>query len=518
MYMSNELLISEFKKHKAAVKQRIASAMADGQIIIGGDGISDRKRKGIVSVLFTPDPVYVETRVWPEKRHTADNICKFFRRYMDKMGARNVVASVSDTVSTMRAVWDLLPGTYPWLLIIPCAAHCFNLLFKYLIKHRALTPAANFCNSQSQFWRSKAMPRAILERIQVQEYGHTLHLQRAGFTRWTSTQLVAEALLRMQTAIQKTVVDDVIKNEVLKDKYMQARKAAADVADMATSDSQWEALQVLADLLRPIATALDKGPANNSGMGSVFASFFHLDKHFATFKFPLNLLGTQLKAYCCAKLHQRRSYLLRHSHELACLLDPRVQDAADQPTQVELQSAMELMEKLASSEYNRKALVAAGITSLDQLPATYDTAVRDEVGGDYAKWRAKSGGSLQLPFVWEKSSVADALTWWKTWGSHIHSMQTVAVKLMSMPKSFAAGERAFSNAGYIQSVWRTKLSYARLHLLLYIYFKYRLLPGMDVDAAAAALRSGGEDEQVSSDDEEGSVGSDGSLSDVQAMK
>jgi len=79
--------------------------------------------------------------VWPEQRKTADNIYKFFSQHIEKMGARNVVAFVSDTEPTMQAVWDRLHEKYPWLLIIPCAAHCFDLLFKDTIRHPALAAA-----------------------------------------------------------------------------------------------------------------------------------------------------------------------------------------------------------------------------------------------------------------------------------------------------------------------------------------------------------------------------------------
>ena len=91
----------------------------------------------------------------------------------------------------------------------------------------------------SQFWRNKSTPKSILERIQVQEYGTTRQMQRTGVTRWKSQLLVSDALLRTQTAMQKAVVDDVFKNEVLKDKDAKARKAAAEASALVKNDALW---------------------------------------------------------------------------------------------------------------------------------------------------------------------------------------------------------------------------------------------------------------------------------------
>jgi len=99
----NELFASEFKKQKQAFRQRIQMAREEGVLVLGGDGFSERLLKGIIGVvLFTPDPVYIETRVWPEQRKTAYNIHKFFGPHIEKMGARNAVAFVSDTEPTMQ--------------------------------------------------------------------------------------------------------------------------------------------------------------------------------------------------------------------------------------------------------------------------------------------------------------------------------------------------------------------------------------------------------------------------------
>lgn len=122
--------------------------------------------------------------------------------------------------------------------------------------------------------------------------------------------------------------------------------------------------------------------------------------------------------------------------------------------------------------------------------------------------------------VWDKSAVTDALLWWKVWARHLPHLQAIVVKVIKLPNSFPAGERAFSNAGFILSVLRTKLSYECLHRLLYIYFNSRALPDADVDASPDSSLDGdgtgvaGDGESLDDKANGGEGGSDGSLSDV----
>lgn len=116
--------------------------------------------------------------------------------------------------------------------------------------------------------------------------------------------------------------------------------------------------------------------------------------------------------------------------------------------------------------------------------------------------------------------MANALLRWKAWPRYLPQLQSMPVKVMQPPTSFAAGERAFSIAGDIQSVLRTRLSDERLHRLPYKDRSARALLDADVDPNP---KSGLDDgchiaavDGVAVDDDASGVGigSDSSLSDV----
>lgn len=57
--MSNALLLSQYRKLKVIVDRIVELSCAAGDIVMGGDGFSDRKKSSIVSALvYTPDPMY----------------------------------------------------------------------------------------------------------------------------------------------------------------------------------------------------------------------------------------------------------------------------------------------------------------------------------------------------------------------------------------------------------------------------------------------------------------------------
>eukprot|EP00170_Pyropia_yezoensis_P002244 contig_9368_g2248 len=213
-------------------------SVAAGDIIIGGDGWTDRQRNSICNVmLFTPEPLYVETDMWPEQRHTADNAAAFFMKRIEALGKRSVCAFVSDTEPKMRAVWGRLQEEYPWMLMVPCAAHCFDLLFSYLCKYGALADAVAFCNHMTQYWRNHNLPKMILERCQRSEYdGKVIQIQRPAATRWKSQLLAASSLADTQDAMEKAVVDAAFKSQCLRTGTTEQRGAAEEAAKAVRAD------------------------------------------------------------------------------------------------------------------------------------------------------------------------------------------------------------------------------------------------------------------------------------------
>jgi len=153
--------------------------------------------------------------VWGESWHTAANTAAFSVKRIESLGARNLIAIVSDTENKMKAAWDELSERYPWMLMIPCASHCFDLLLNDISKNPYVGRPLTFRKKMTEFWRHNSFHKSVLERCQHSEYGKVVQLQRPNPTRWKSQVMAAMSLLKTQVAMEKAVVDGVCKRECL---------------------------------------------------------------------------------------------------------------------------------------------------------------------------------------------------------------------------------------------------------------------------------------------------------------
>jgi len=290
-------------------------------------------------------------------------------------------------------------------------------------------------------------------------------------------------------------MDAAFKSQCLRGGTTEQRGAAEEAAKAVRDEGKWGALTLLVKLLRPLATALDSGQANVRGLGSVRRSFYEVEAHFGNFDYDVAGRrgdgGDRLrfKQHTLRCLQERKRYTLRPIHSLAYLLDPRYTDAAEQPDAAEATEAFALLKELVAAHDVKVALALHGVDDESSLPASYSTTTQEHIMHEDAQFKSKAGGRFELDLVWEVSTVRDPLCWWVTWGKHVPSLQAVAVRIMKVPVGFAAGERSFSNASHIQSPVRTRLSHARLHKLLYIYYNSRALPHVDVTAGLPVTAS-----------------------------
>lgn len=490
--LAGTLLDKEVKLQSQMVDAFVSRSVSDGDLVLGGDGWTDRLRNSIYNVVvYTPEPLYMETKVWGESKHSAANTANFFAERIEALGARSVVAFVSDTENKMKAVWDLLEARSPWMLTIPCSGHCFDLLIFDIAKHPDVARALELTNNMTQYFKNHAFPKAILERCQKAEYkGATIQLQRPGDTRWKSQHTAAAVLLSTQNAMEKAVVDASFKRECLLSGIVEQRKAAANASRAVKDDENWARVDMVVKLLEPLAHSLDNGQSDGRGLAMVRSAFFRLRAHFSSFDYPVSTSRSMLKQHVQKSLSERQRYTLRDVHTLAYMLDPRYIDQPDQPEPAEVGKGLAFLQRMAAAHDVKRALDLNQCREASELPADYETKTADSIMGEFTSYKTKSGGCLVLSSVWSKDAVGNPLSWWKLWGAGLPNLQAVAVKVMKMPVGFAAGERSFSNAAAIQTKLRTRLSYEELHKLLYIYYNSRVLPDVARCPAMGFLRAG----------------------------
>lgn len=182
------------------------------------------------------------------------------------------------------------------MLTIPCSGQCFDLLILDVCKHAGVARALEFVNNMTQYFKNHAFHKATLERCQKAEYnGLTVQLQRPGDTRWKSQNTAATFLLKTQSAMEKAVVDATFKRECLTLATTEQQKAAADASRAVKNNANWSQLQMVVDLLEPLANSLDNGQSDGRGHAMVRSAFFRLHAHCTSFAYPTSSTRLLLK-------------------------------------------------------------------------------------------------------------------------------------------------------------------------------------------------------------------------------
>lgn len=123
--------------------------------------------------------------------------------------------------------------------------------------------------------------------------------------RWKSEHDAAAVLLKSLSAMEKAVVDGVFKKECFAYGSAEQKKAAAGGALAEKSDSNWEGLKMVVQLLGPLEQSMDAAQSNRRGLGKVQSAMFTLQSHFADIEFTPPFCRANVKQYvlsCCQNL------------------------------------------------------------------------------------------------------------------------------------------------------------------------------------------------------------------------
>ena len=395
--MAETLLPEEFNNQQRMVDCFVRRCVDDGDVEIGGDLWGDRLNNSMCNVIiFTPDSLYVENKVSGEARHSAENTAEFFSHRIGLLGARSVVAIVTDTENKMQAMCALLQKIYPWMLAIPCAAHCLDLLFGDMCKHPYVASALDFFSSSTHYWRPTSMAKAILNRSQLAEYGKTVQLQHPGDTRWQSQLIGTKALLTTQCAVKKAAVDAVFKSECPAGGTAKHRAAALKASTAVRHETNWDTLALFDELLQPLGVALDVGQSNGRGLEAVRRALFTFHEHFEAFSYQPTTEGTGLRQLVLRAAEKRRRYTLRPIHCLAYLLDARYVDKKEQLDTDELSAAIDLLQSMARAHDIKMGTRKYKCTA-DKLPKDYSRETEKEIMAEYTTFKSKAGSFLHCP-------------------------------------------------------------------------------------------------------------------------
>ncbi|XP_075495987.1 uncharacterized protein LOC142533194 [Primulina tabacum] len=164
------------------------------------DGWTDRKNRTLINFLVNGPrrTVFIESVDGSSYSHTGAKLFDLFDKYVQQIGAKNVVQIVSDSASANVLAGRHLEAQYLHLYWSPCAAHCLDLMLEDFVKLPHL---------KKVYERAMMINGYIYNRPQVlnmmREFTRQKDMVRAGKTRFATAFLTLKRFQNHKASLRK---------------------------------------------------------------------------------------------------------------------------------------------------------------------------------------------------------------------------------------------------------------------------------------------------------------------------
>ncbi|CAN6222289.1 unnamed protein product [Urochloa humidicola] len=362
-----------------------------------------------------------------------------------EVGAEFVVQIVTDNGSNYKKACKQLTTKYTHITWQPCAAHTINLMLKDIDRfpevERVVDSAKRICSYLYNHNRLHAMMR---EKIGGE-------LTRWNATRFGTVFLFLQSFMDKREKFEAWMISSDWKNNEFKD--LDDHKFTYDCL---TSRIWWEDVELVLKAVTPLYSALRFADQQKNGtisgfipkmikaQSSIFATLKHeerVDKY---------LLDRVIKV-----INRRTRYLLNETLMLAAA-------ALDLESLYTLNLAKDRTAQLAVTFALKKVAESPDEASaaIDQF-AEYFCEKKLLFGSLEARRSALRGGTSPAQ-------------WWNQYGGQCKELQKLAKLIVSQCMSSSGCERNWSTFALVHTKVRNKLSYEKLHKLVFVHYNLKL--------------------------------------------
>jgi hypothetical protein len=141
--ISGPLLDEEYERVINASNSMIESS---GALTIVVDGWSNIRNEGIINIILcTPKPLLYKSIPTGSQSHTGEYLRQLVKIPIERFGAKNFLAVISDNGSDVKLMRKLISQEYPHIYTFGCAAHGLNLLIQDICKLKTVNNILNRC-------------------------------------------------------------------------------------------------------------------------------------------------------------------------------------------------------------------------------------------------------------------------------------------------------------------------------------------------------------------------------------
>ncbi|KAF2885431.1 hypothetical protein ILUMI_20711 [Ignelater luminosus] len=382
------------------VQLQVQNSLANAYVVgIQCDGWSNIRNDSIINfIVTTPQPVFYKTVSTEEHRH------------MGQYVAEQIEAVFTDIVN------DITKLNTTDILINSAKA-----IIKVIKSKSVLTSA--FFNLQ----REKQEPRKCVLKLPVA-------------TRWASTVLSFESLLKNRNILKALAINDEYQNLIEK-------RNKTNILD---DDIFWKRIESFLKILQPLKKWITVLESDECRINEVTEALIEIEKVFNK-ELPLSDLSSSKQDKILEAVQARKKMCLKPIHFSANILDPKLKG-----------------KHLSAGE------IVQGLQYIHSLARHLSNVDENKVLENLADFRSNSG-------FWEMQFVQDSainpnispVTFWKRICTEF-PLRFVAETVLTMPATSAATERSFSSYGNIHTKKRNRLSVKRAGMLIYVNHNLKL--------------------------------------------
>ena len=246
----------------AELRDRVSAKLAGRVVSIAADGWTNVRQEKVTNIVTVVEgkAFYWCSIVNKADRNTAEwqaeRILVALRSLINEHGAR-VVAYVVDNEAVNRATFELMKKELRFLVHVPCAAHTLQLIVRSCLKHASFSDTVAQLSDLIRFFDAKENRLALLRQFEAQRVP-PLAVLKPNDTRWSSTLVAAERILRIQKQVQPCYDSDSLSS---------------------LDHTFFPSLSALCVFLKPFQVATDVIQSDVATLYTVYEQFIMLQQH-----------------------------------------------------------------------------------------------------------------------------------------------------------------------------------------------------------------------------------------------
>eukprot|EP00253_Pinus_taeda_P019910 PITA_19910 len=369
----------------------------------------------------------------------------------------NVVQVITDNAANCVSAGRMLMERHPTLLWTPCAAHCLDLLLEDMGKLSFIKEAVDMARSIPKFIYNHAFVLSLMRR-----FTRNKELRRPAITRFATTFITLQSLLRRQFELKQMFVSDDWRNC----RYNRRLEGKA-IAKMVYYETFWHGVEEACAVSEPIVKFLRLVDGEKPAMPYLYEGMDRAMEAIRSYYADKGSAGLDRQMMLWDVLDSRWTGMLhRPIHAAALFLNPAFSYKCnfdfDGKVMEGLHSCIQRMvpDPELCNKINREIQSYQDCVGL----FGFDDAIRER--------------TLFMPHIW-----------WRSYGERAPNLQKLAIRILSQTCSSLGCERNWSVFEKIHFKKRNKynfelkpsveqlhllLEFARFNDLVYVHYNIRL--------------------------------------------